>query len=84
MGLGNELGQVKEGYIADLLLVDGDPLKDLDLVVHEKNLHVIMKEGSLYKDCSATSPLEHTVGSDTRSSATAPKVAIGHDSLVKA
>lgn len=54
--MGNELGQVKEGYIADLLLVDGDPLKDLDLVVRVKNLHVIMKEGSLYKDASATTP----------------------------
>src|SRR5271154_6887252 len=53
MGLGKELGEVKEGYLADLLVVDGDPLEDLDLVVHEKNLHVIMKEGSLYKDCSA-------------------------------
>jgi imidazolonepropionase-like amidohydrolase len=61
MGLGNELGQVKEGYIADLLLVDGDPLEDLDLVVRQRNLHVIMKEGSLYKDCSATSVIEHAV-----------------------
>jgi imidazolonepropionase-like amidohydrolase len=60
MGLGKELGEVKEGYLADLLLVDGDPLEDLDLVVHQKNLHVIMKEGSLYKDCSATAKLEHT------------------------
>jgi imidazolonepropionase-like amidohydrolase len=60
MGLGKELGEVKEGYLADLLLVDGDPQEDLDLVVHEKNLHVIMKEGSLYKDCSATAKLEHT------------------------
>jgi imidazolonepropionase-like amidohydrolase len=82
MGMGSELGQIKEGFIADLLLVDGDPLEDLDLVVREKNLHVIMKEGSLYKDCSATSPLEHTAASDTRGSA--PKVSIGHDSLVKA
>lgn len=64
MGLGNELGEVKEGYLADLLLVDGDPLKDLDLVVREKNLHVIMKEGSLYKDCSAAAILEHTVAAD--------------------
>jgi imidazolonepropionase-like amidohydrolase len=54
MGLGDQLGQIKEGYIADLLLVDGDPLEDLDLVVHEKNLHVIMKEGTLYKDHSET------------------------------
>jgi imidazolonepropionase-like amidohydrolase len=63
MGLGNELGEVKEGYIADLLLVDGDPLKDLDLVVREKNLHMIMKEGFLHKDCSATAILEHTAPS---------------------
>jgi imidazolonepropionase-like amidohydrolase len=61
MGLGKELGEVKEGYIADLLLLDGDPLKDIDLVVHTKNLHVIMKEGELYKDVSATATLEHTV-----------------------
>jgi imidazolonepropionase-like amidohydrolase len=61
MGLGKELGEVKEGYIADLLLLDGDPLKDVDLVVHTKNLHVIMKEGELYKDISATAVLEHTV-----------------------
>ena len=59
MGLGNELGQVKEGYIADLLLVDGDPLENLDLVVREKNLHVIMKEGSLYKDHSETAMIEN-------------------------
>jgi imidazolonepropionase-like amidohydrolase len=64
MELGHELGQVKEGYLADLLLVDGDPLNDLDLVVHEKNLHVIMKEGSLYKDCSAATIVEHTVAAD--------------------
>ncbi len=64
MGMGDELGQIKEGFIADLLLVDGDPLKDLDLVVHERNLHVIMKEGSLYKDISATSTRESTIAAD--------------------
>lgn len=83
MGLGDELGQIKEGYIADLLLVDGDPLEDLDLVVHEKNLHVIMKEGSLYKDCSATAVLEHTRASDQAKVAAKPKVPIGGDSLVQ-
>ena len=54
MGLGDELGMVKEGFIADLLLVNGDPLKDLDMMVHEKNLVVIMKDGELYKDQSAS------------------------------
>ncbi|HEX3374375.1 MAG TPA: amidohydrolase family protein [Edaphobacter sp.] len=64
MGLGDELGQIKEGYLADLLLVDGDSLKDLDLVVHEKNRHVMMKEGALYKDHSAATIVEHTVAAD--------------------
>jgi imidazolonepropionase-like amidohydrolase len=59
MGLGDELGEVKEGYIADLLLVDGDPLQDLDIMVHEKNLHVIMKDGALYKDISAVQAMQH-------------------------
>jgi imidazolonepropionase-like amidohydrolase len=66
MGMGSELGQVKEGYIADLLLVDGDPLEDLDLVVRQKNLHVIMKEGSLYKDVSATAAIEHRSKAESR------------------
>jgi hypothetical protein len=37
MNLGNEPGQLKEGYLADLLFVDGDPLEDLDLVVRGKS-----------------------------------------------
>ena len=52
MGMGDELGQVKEGFIADLLLVNGDPLKDLSMMVDEDNLLVIMKDGELYKDHS--------------------------------
>ena len=54
MGLGGELGQIKEGYLADLLIVDGDPLKDLAIMVDEDRLAVIMKDGALYKDKSAS------------------------------
>ena len=53
MGLKGELGEIKDGYIADLLLVNGDPLKDLDMMVHQDNLLVIMKDGALYKDKSS-------------------------------
>jgi imidazolonepropionase-like amidohydrolase len=49
MGFGGELGQGKEGYLAELLLFDGDRLEDLHLAVYEKNLHVTMKEGSLHR-----------------------------------
>lgn len=50
MGMGHELGLVKEGFLADLLLVDGDPLKDLSIMVPEESFLVIMKDGALYKN----------------------------------
>jgi imidazolonepropionase-like amidohydrolase len=52
MEMGDELGQVKEGFLADLLLVGADPLKHIEKMVDEDNLHVIMKDGELYKDIS--------------------------------
>ncbi|MCC0008336.1 MAG: amidohydrolase family protein, partial [Hyphomicrobiaceae bacterium] len=46
-----ELGVVKEGAYADLLLVDGNPLDNLDLVAEpDKNFIVIMKDGKIYKN----------------------------------
>jgi imidazolonepropionase-like amidohydrolase len=64
MGLGNELGEIREGYIADLLLVDGDPLKNLDILVHERNLHVIMKDGLLYKDQANAALIEQAAAAE--------------------
>ncbi|MGV0815960.1 amidohydrolase family protein [Mycolicibacterium boenickei] len=46
-----KLGVVEEGALADLLLVDGDPLARLDLVADpERNFKVIMKDGKTYKN----------------------------------
>ena len=46
-----KLGVVEEGALADLLLVDGDPTVDIELVADpEKNFLVIMKGGRVYKD----------------------------------
>lgn len=50
MGHGGELGEIKEGYLADLLLVDGDPLKDVSVLQHRENMAMIMKDGVIYKD----------------------------------
>jgi len=45
------LGVVKEGAYADLILVDGNPLQNLDLVADPgKNFVVIMKDGKIYKN----------------------------------
>jgi imidazolonepropionase-like amidohydrolase len=46
-----KLGVVEEGALADLLLVDGDPLKSLKLIADPaKNFVVIMKDGKVYKN----------------------------------
>jgi imidazolonepropionase-like amidohydrolase len=46
-----KLGVVEAGALADLLLVDGNPLEDIDLVANpDKNFVVIMKDGKIYKN----------------------------------
>jgi imidazolonepropionase-like amidohydrolase len=45
------LGIIQEGAYADILLVDGNPLENLELVADaEKNFVVIMKDGKIYKN----------------------------------
>jgi len=45
-----DLGVVKEGAYADLLLVEGNPLEDLKAVTDSDNLKIIMKDGKIYKN----------------------------------
>jgi imidazolonepropionase-like amidohydrolase len=45
-----DLGVVKEGAYADLLLVDGNPLEDLKAVTNADNIKIIMKDGKIYKN----------------------------------
>lgn len=47
--MGLEVGQVKAGYLADLLLVDGDPTADVRIMQDKANLAAIMKGGEFYK-----------------------------------
>ena len=50
-----KLGIVEEGALADLLLVDGNPLDDIGLLAKpETSLLVIMKAGKVYKDARPT------------------------------
>jgi len=44
-----ELGQIREGYLADLLLVDGDPVADITILQDPKRLIAIMKDGQFHK-----------------------------------
>ncbi len=46
-----KLGVVQEGALADLILVNGDPLADIQLIVDpDKNFLVIMKDGQVAKN----------------------------------
>lgn len=44
-----ELGQIRKGWLADLLLVDGDPLRDIAILQDASRLSAIMKDGSFHK-----------------------------------
>jgi imidazolonepropionase-like amidohydrolase len=46
-----KLGVIEAGALADLILVDGDPLANLKLIADpDKNFLVIMKDGRVVKD----------------------------------
>jgi imidazolonepropionase-like amidohydrolase len=43
------LGQLESGYLADLLLVDGDPTTDIRLLQDQERLLIVMKDGKIHK-----------------------------------
>lgn len=46
-----KLGVVEQGAFADLLLVDGNPLDNIELITNpDRNFMVIMKDGKVYKN----------------------------------
>jgi imidazolonepropionase-like amidohydrolase len=46
-----KLGVVEEGALADLLLIDGDPVENFKLIADPaKNFVLIMKDGKIYKN----------------------------------
>ncbi|MEQ8238359.1 MAG: amidohydrolase family protein [Cyclobacteriaceae bacterium] len=47
LGMEKELGTIQKGFLADLIAVDGDPIKDISVM---KNVVFVMKAGVVYKD----------------------------------
>lgn len=55
MGHGEELGKVQPGYYADVILVDGDPIKNISILQDTAKLHAIVINGHVHKN-SAVAP----------------------------
>jgi imidazolonepropionase-like amidohydrolase len=49
MGQPGELGVVRPGALADLLLVDGDPLADIAILQDRSAIRMIMKNGDMHR-----------------------------------
>jgi imidazolonepropionase-like amidohydrolase len=48
MGMGDELGLLAPGYLADVLVVRGDPTQDVSLLEDKDNVLAVMKGGTFY------------------------------------
>jgi imidazolonepropionase-like amidohydrolase len=49
MGLSGEIGVIKERALADLLLIDGDPVEEISILQDQNKILMIMKDGAMYK-----------------------------------
>jgi imidazolonepropionase-like amidohydrolase len=50
-GMADELGTIAPGALADLIVVDGDPLEDISLLQDDgAHLPLIMRDGIIFKD----------------------------------
>jgi imidazolonepropionase-like amidohydrolase len=54
MGLGAECGSIEVGRLADLIVVDGDPLADITCLKNPANVRAVLKGGAFVKGGPAT------------------------------
>jgi imidazolonepropionase-like amidohydrolase len=54
LGLGDEIGTLRPGKLADLVVVDGDPFDDITVLEDPSHLAAVMKDGVLVTDRLST------------------------------
>jgi imidazolonepropionase-like amidohydrolase len=57
----NELGQLKAGYLADIVMVDGNPLNDLRIMTEPAKIAMVMKDGVIQKSLLDTSSFDASI-----------------------
>ena len=50
LGQEKELGTVEKGKLADLVVVDGDPLQDIKVLLDKERIKMVIKGGHVYAD----------------------------------
>jgi imidazolonepropionase-like amidohydrolase len=58
LGLADRLGTIERGKLADLILVDGDPLARIDTLRDRSAILLVMKQGRVYKDLVRSQALQ--------------------------
>ena len=58
LGLEKEIGTVQQGKVADLVVVDGDPLDDVTILQDKSRIKLVMKEGHVYVNGLASEVVE--------------------------
>jgi len=61
MMAGNEMGQVKPGFLADMILVDGNPVANVKLLQDASKLLMVMKDGQFHKEPQVASQSQRQI-----------------------
>ncbi|MCJ7635312.1 amidohydrolase family protein, partial [Candidatus Bathyarchaeota archaeon] len=49
IGLGSKIGTIERGKLADVIVVDGNPLEDISILEQASRIKVVMKDGEIFK-----------------------------------
>jgi imidazolonepropionase-like amidohydrolase len=49
MKMGKQIGYIREGCLADILLIDGDPLADITILQDKARILAVMKDGEFHR-----------------------------------
>ncbi|MGC8572569.1 MAG: amidohydrolase family protein [Caldisphaera sp.] len=49
-GLEKLIGTIEKGKLADLIVINGNPLDDINVLLNKENIQLVMKEGEIYKN----------------------------------
>ena len=52
----NDIGSLEPGKLADVIAVDGDPLRNIRVLQDRERIRLVMKEGEVYVDKLSADP----------------------------